>query len=170
MRSLLRILVRELFSEHPCTPAGGREPPRVAGRRRRRRALLGLYGPRDLRRGTAEDLVRTALALCRSGVRAGRGRRLEDDDSGREALRHGPFGRGRDLGRREPLRPQGRQVLPDPHRTFQGADLPLSPVVLCVERRPAGRALPSRRQASGRHAGGLRPQGPQPEQAACRGG
>ena len=53
-----------------------------------------------------------------------------------------------------------------PNRPLQGADLPVPPVDLRPERRPAGRALPARRRTPGRHAVRLRARGAQPDQAA----
>ena len=52
----------------------------------------------------------------------------------------------------------------------EGSALSLPPVELQPARRPARCCVPPRRSRPGRHARRLRPEEPQPEQAACRGG
>ena len=71
--------------------------------------------------------------------------------------------------RRERLRPSRHAVLPRTSRQPQGVRLPVPPVELHAQGRPAGRAVPARRQAGRpgprRHAGRLQDHRPRPEQA-----
>ena len=75
--------------------------------------------------------------------------------------------------RRERLRAPRHELLPRAPRQPQGLHLPVPPVELLAEGRPAGRAVPARRQAgrqgAGRHAGRLQAGRQRPHQAQGRG-
>ncbi len=74
-----------------------------------------------------------------------------------------------DPRRRERVRAPRHELLPRAQRQPQGLHLPVPPVELLAEGRPAGRAVQARRQAGrqgpGRHAGRLQAGGQRPHQA-----
>ena len=123
----------------------------------RARALL-LQEPLVLRRPRGRDPESGRL-------QAHRDRRALGDPGARPGRR--------DQRRRERLRPPRHELLPRAARQQEGLHLPVPPVELLAQGRPAGRAVPARREAGrqgpGRHAGRLQAGRARPDQAQGRG-